>query len=85
VARADIGKKFIPKIAGPDFPIVVTSYEIAMVGARFLAHCMWTYIVVDEVTEKTNVIDLLLFYGFFPVLYLHVSSMISKGASVEKF
>ena len=56
-----------------------------MVRARFLAHCMWTYIVVDEVTEKTNVLDLLLFYAFFPVLYLHVSSMISKGASVEKF
>nr|UQJ81892.1 chromatin complex subunit A 106 [Zea mays] len=48
VARAEIRRKFMPKTAGPDFPIIVTSYEIAMLDARFLAHYRWTYVVVDE-------------------------------------
>ena len=30
------------------FPIVVTSYEIVMADAKFLAHYKWKYVVVDE-------------------------------------
>lgn len=85
VARAEIRRKFMPKTAGPDFPIIVTSYEIAMLDARFLAHYRWTYVVVDEVTKKNRCCILLLFYGLFPSLYSCVSSMISTGTSVEKF
>ncbi|PVH63377.1 hypothetical protein PAHAL_2G017400 [Panicum hallii] len=48
VARAEIRRKFMPKIVGPDFPIVVTSYEMAMSDAKFLAVHKWKYVVVDE-------------------------------------
>ncbi|CAD6206448.1 unnamed protein product [Miscanthus lutarioriparius] len=48
VARAEIRRKFMPKTAGPDFPIIVTSFEVAMLDARFLAHYQWKYVVVDE-------------------------------------
>lgn len=32
----------------PDFPIVVTSYEIVLADAKFLANYKWKYVVVDE-------------------------------------
>ncbi|KAG2639728.1 ATP-dependent DNA helicase DDM1-like isoform X1 [Panicum virgatum] len=48
VARAEIRRKFMPKTVGPDFPIVVTSYEMAMSDAKFLAVHKWKYVVVDE-------------------------------------
>ncbi|KAG2546267.1 hypothetical protein PVAP13_9KG027157 [Panicum virgatum] len=51
VARAEIRRKFMPKTkdaVSPDFPIVVTSYEMAMSDAIFLAHYKWKYVVVDE-------------------------------------
>ncbi|RLM87726.1 ATP-dependent DNA helicase DDM1-like [Panicum miliaceum] len=48
VSRAEIRRKFMPKIVGPDFPIVVTSYEMAMSDAKFLAVHKWKYVVVDE-------------------------------------
>ncbi|CAN6309562.1 unnamed protein product [Urochloa humidicola] len=51
VARAEIRRKFMPttkNAVSPDFPIVVTSYEMAMSDARFLAHYKWKYVVVDE-------------------------------------
>jgi ATP-dependent DNA helicase len=51
-ARAEIRRKHMPKIAGPGFPIVVTSYEMAMWDAKFLALYKWKYVVVDEVMEK---------------------------------
>jgi hypothetical protein len=54
VARGEIRRKFLPKTVGPDFPIVVTSYEMAMSDARFLAHYKWKYVVVDEVMGKTH-------------------------------
>ncbi|TVU45339.1 hypothetical protein EJB05_04824 [Eragrostis curvula] len=47
-ARAEIRRKHLPKTVGPDFPIVVTSYEMAMSDARFLAQHKWKYVVVDE-------------------------------------
>ncbi|KAF8751040.1 hypothetical protein HU200_012273 [Digitaria exilis] len=48
VARAEIRRKFLPKTVGPDFPIVVTSYEMAMEDVEFLAVRTWKYIIVDE-------------------------------------
>ena len=49
MARAEVRRKFMPKTVGPDFPIVVTSYEMAMSDAKFLAVHKWKYVVVDEV------------------------------------
>ncbi|CAD6226974.1 unnamed protein product [Miscanthus lutarioriparius] len=41
-------KKIYAQNAGPDFPIVVTSYEMVMYDAKFLAVHKWKYVVVDE-------------------------------------
>ncbi|KAJ8493038.1 hypothetical protein OPV22_014759 [Ensete ventricosum] len=46
--RMDIRRKHMPKEIGPKFPLVITSYEVAMNDARFLAQYKWKYIVVDE-------------------------------------
>lgn len=49
VTRAELRRKFMPKTAGPDFPIIITSYEIAMSDARkVLSHYKWQYVIVDE-------------------------------------
>ena len=53
VTRTEIRRKFMPKTIGPDFPIVITSYEMAMSDAKFLAHYNWKYVVVDEVIKNT--------------------------------
>ncbi|XP_076952642.1 ATP-dependent DNA helicase DDM1-like [Bidens hawaiensis] len=48
-ARDEIRRKQMPKKIGPDFPIVITSYEVAMNDARkHLRHYNWKYLVVDE-------------------------------------
>lgn len=42
--------KYMPKTIGPKFPIVLTSYEVALNDARkYLRHYNWKYVVVDEV------------------------------------
>ncbi|CAN4083258.1 unnamed protein product [Withania somnifera] len=47
--RDEIRMKHMPRTIGPKFPIVITSYEIAMSDARkFLRHYSWKYLVVDE-------------------------------------
>ncbi|KAF3682913.1 ATP-dependent DNA helicase DDM1 [Capsicum annuum] len=47
--RDEIRRKHMPRTIGPKFPIVVTSYEIAMSDAKkFLRHYNWKYLVVDE-------------------------------------
>ncbi|KAF7047585.1 hypothetical protein CFC21_056494 [Triticum aestivum] len=48
VARTELRRKHMPKIVGPDFPIIITSYEMAMFDAKFLANYKWKYVVVDE-------------------------------------
>ncbi|KAI4973622.1 hypothetical protein ZWY2020_041403 [Hordeum vulgare] len=48
VARAELRRKFMPKKVGPDFPIIITSFEMAMYDARLLANYQWKYVVVDE-------------------------------------
>lgn len=48
--RDDILRKHMPKTIGPKFPLVVTSYEVAMMDARKSLKCYnWKYLVVDEV------------------------------------
>ena len=49
--RTELRRKHMSKTAGPDFPIIITSYEMAMSDARFLANYKWKYVVVDEVME----------------------------------
>lgn len=45
----------MPREIGPKFPIVVTSYEVALSDARrYLRHYNWKYLVVDEVTVLTD-------------------------------
>lgn len=40
----------MPRTIGPKFPIVITSYEVAMNDAKkYLRHYNWKYLVVDEV------------------------------------
>ncbi|KAK8717555.1 hypothetical protein V6N13_044817 [Hibiscus sabdariffa] len=47
--RDEIRRKHMPKGIGPNFPIVVTSYEMAMSDAKkCLRHYEWKYVVVDE-------------------------------------
>ncbi|XP_072971331.1 ATP-dependent DNA helicase DDM1 [Typha angustifolia] len=46
--RMEIRRKFMPKEIGPKFPLIVTSYEIVLSDAKFLAHHKWKYVVVDE-------------------------------------
>jgi ATP-dependent DNA helicase len=50
-ARAELRRKHMPKTISPDFPIIITSYEMAMYDARLLANYKWKYVVVDEVME----------------------------------
>ena len=48
----------MPSNIGPKFPIIVTSYEIAMADARrCLRHYSWKYLVVDEVSNLTSPTD----------------------------
>lgn len=52
-AREEIRRKHMPKAVGPKFPIVITSYEVAMNDAKkFLRHYNWKYLVVDEVHSR---------------------------------
>ncbi|GKU99146.1 hypothetical protein SLEP1_g12034 [Rubroshorea leprosula] len=47
--KDEIRRKNMPRVIGPKFPVVITSYEVAMSDARrFLRHYDWKYIVVDE-------------------------------------
>ncbi|KAL6521505.1 ATP-dependent DNA helicase ddm1 [Orobanche gracilis] len=47
--RDELIRKHMPKTIGPKFPIVITSYEVALMDARRqLRHYSWKYLVVDE-------------------------------------
>ncbi|KAL3525397.1 hypothetical protein ACH5RR_013769 [Cinchona calisaya] len=47
--RDEIRREHMPKTIGPKFPIIVTSYEVAIMDARkHLRHYQWKYMVVDE-------------------------------------
>ena len=48
--RDEIRRKHMPKIVGPKFPIVITSYEVALNDAKkHLKLYKWKYLVIDEV------------------------------------
>ncbi|CAM8918804.1 unnamed protein product [Rhodiola kirilowii] len=47
--RDELRRKHMPKTVGPKFPLIITSYEVAMNDARkCLRHYKWKYLVVDE-------------------------------------
>lgn len=47
--RDQIRMKYMPRTIGPKFPIILTSYEVALNDARkYLRHYNWKYLVVDE-------------------------------------
>ncbi|XP_011041788.1 PREDICTED: ATP-dependent DNA helicase DDM1-like isoform X1 [Populus euphratica] len=47
--RDEIRRKHMPRSIGFKFPIIVTSYEIALCDAKkYLRHYPWKYVVVDE-------------------------------------
>ncbi|KAJ0097571.1 hypothetical protein Patl1_28915 [Pistacia atlantica] len=47
--REELRRKHMPREIGPKFPIVVTSYEVALFDARkSLRHYNWKYVVIDE-------------------------------------
>jgi ATP-dependent DNA helicase len=52
VAREEMMRKVMLKTISSDFPIIVTSDEIAMSDAKLLAPYNWKYVVFDEVMEK---------------------------------
>lgn len=50
--RDEIRRKHMPRKIGPKFPIVLTSYEVALNDSRtFLRHYNWKYLVIDEVSD----------------------------------
>lgn len=51
--RAELRREHMP--AAPideSFPVIITSYEVAMNDRRHLAKYKWKYIVVDEVHSR---------------------------------
>ncbi|KAH9314573.1 hypothetical protein KI387_023200 [Taxus chinensis] len=46
--RDEMRIKHMPSEVGPDFPVIVTSYEVAMNDIKALARYKWKYLVVDE-------------------------------------
>ncbi|XP_042520944.1 ATP-dependent DNA helicase DDM1-like isoform X1 [Macadamia integrifolia] len=47
--RQEIRRKYMTKTVGPKFPIIVTSYEVALNDAqKVFRHYNWKYLVVDE-------------------------------------
>ncbi|KAK7523297.1 SNF2 family N-terminal domain-containing protein [Phyllosticta citriasiana] len=46
--RAELRRKRLKKPGSPEFPIVITSYEICMNDRKFLANFGWKFIIVDE-------------------------------------
>lgn len=46
--RAEIRRKKLPSKVDQNFPVVVTSYEIAIADIKFLQKHEWKYLVVDE-------------------------------------
>ncbi|XP_047152795.1 ATP-dependent DNA helicase DDM1 [Vigna umbellata] len=47
--RNEIRRKYMPRTIGPKFPIVLTSYEVALNDAKkYLRPYSWKYLVIDE-------------------------------------
>lgn len=68
----------MPRTIGPKFPIIVTSYEVALTDSKkYLRHYSWKYLVIDEVSDPTNLSTELLL-PFLTYIFL------LKGTQVEK-
>lgn len=51
--RDEIRRKYMPRTVGPKFPIVITSYDVALNDAKkHLRFYQWKYVVVDEVRDS---------------------------------
>lgn len=86
--RMDLRRKFMPKAIGPKFPLIVTSYEVALNDARVLALYKWKYVVVDEVMLKLNYCSFFSFSSYQCFLYIvfdHLFFFPFTGPSIEKF
>ncbi|KAJ4965527.1 hypothetical protein NE237_017376 [Protea cynaroides] len=47
--RQEIRKKYMTKTVGPNFPVIITSYEVALNDAKkVFRHYNWKYLIVDE-------------------------------------
>lgn len=46
--RAELRIKYMPVTMGPTFPVVITSYDVALNDYKVLARYKWKYLVVDE-------------------------------------
>lgn len=46
--REEIRRKKLRNPGSPEFPVVVTSYEICMNDRKYLANFGWTFLVIDE-------------------------------------
>ncbi|WPG98009.1 Hypothetical protein R9X50_00079300 [Acrodontium crateriforme] len=46
--REEIRRKRFRNPGGADFPVICTSYEMAMNDRKFLAHFGWKFIIIDE-------------------------------------
>lgn len=68
--RDEIRRKHMPKTIGPKFPIVITSYEVAMNDAKkHLRHYNWKYVVVDEVLQ-INLFSKVLWFSFLNCIHV---------------
>ena len=53
--RDQIRMKYMPRKISPKFPIILTSYEVALNDARkYLRHYHWKYLVVDGGATDVN-------------------------------
>ncbi|XP_057857656.2 ATP-dependent DNA helicase DDM1 [Cryptomeria japonica] len=48
IERDELRRKHMSGEVGPDFPVIVTSYEVAMNDVKALVRYKWKYLVVDE-------------------------------------
>ncbi|XP_068656089.1 ATP-dependent DNA helicase DDM1-like isoform X2 [Aristolochia californica] len=46
--RQEIQQRHMPRAISPTFPVILTSYEIAMNDSKHLSRYTWKYVVVDE-------------------------------------
>ena len=84
-ARAEIRRKFMPKTTGPDFPLILTSYEMAMSDAKHLAHYKWKYVIVDEVHGETLQLVIILLVFCFSFVFTCLLRWLFPGASAKEF
>lgn len=81
--RMEIRRKHMPKAIGPKFPLIITSYEVALNDAKFLAQYKWKYVVVDEV-KMESFLNLILYVFFMDLIILFFFCLFLLGPPVEE-